>query len=1518
MRPATTRSGRAGRIALRIVLGVLALVTVTVAGALIALHTDWGREQLRARVQTALAETFVGDVTIGRVDGSVFDELIVRDVVIEDTDGQPAIRVAALRLELAILPLVRQQAHVKKVTVEGLVVHGRQRPDGSFNLTGLLKKAEKKSAWDIRLDGLSIAGAQIVIETPEQTVHLDDVRLAASATVIANGPLAARADLRARWRERAIDLVAMGDLGIVGEVVTIGSADVRAAELVLSARGLRIAGGQVTGEVVIDVPARASALLAPASPLSADLRLELSARPQAEGPAGATAVTVKGAVGVSPIEGVLTIEPLTPRVYGTLQAQGLDTRAMLRGAFPVALDVTIALDLAIDPPDPDAPEDAKASRRLKGVSALRGHVQATGNGRIADRVARDLDVRVELADGRATVKASGKGDGGTQVVVDAALAFLADGAINVERAHLVAHVDDLGDAAGDAVPADGTLDVDLTASGRVSAFGSDLAVRGHVDGRSLSYAATTARSLRVDVDAAGLPGKPRGRLSAELHGIVDRGRPLGMLMVDARSRAPGTIDIVAQSRPSTGPWAVDVAATVRIAPEVTTVALGKHRFRTRGVDWLGRGGVIEIRPASVQARGLRTTIAGGALAVDATYHLAGGRRGDLAAAVQLDGVDLAAVDRSLGLGPSLGDGKLALRGVVDGRADVARRRGRFSGSVKGSARGVAVRAGATPIDATLEARVAPGNVVRVEADVRGAGVGAFTMSLDLAAPRNFTDPRAWQRLERRAIRHGVIKIDGLDLGAAARLAGVEPAPATGRVDGELTLSATDSIGWLRVRNLEIPRARAPIDADLALGRVEAGVATVSLVATLRGVTGGRADATLRVPTHPFDLGAWARLDADAVRGATVRVDELVLNAETSRLLGLLQPWQGRASLVIEVAPGLRSATAEVEVRGLRGGPLARPADLRVEVDLDREGVALSVRGAIEGRWVLAADARVPITLEELQTRGLPALLAAPLEATLRIDQAPLSALRRTMGVEMPITGTLTASADVKGTVGAPTGEAELLLAGVGVDARHPVLRELRITAGYDGKLVRAEANGQQSDGGRLHITGRVDPRAPESARGTLEATRFDLAALVHLSPGRLLGIGGILDAEVRVEGADKRTAKVNGVVRVHQAHVPVGGNIGTLRHAEVEITLTNGALMVSVDGKVGAGKLSLRGRGQLDGLVPRTAEVDVTVTNVTLIGEVEPRLYGTADIRLRRDGELWRVKAVVSNGRVIVPESKGTKLDDPGLPGDLAFIENGRPPPAAAEPPDQRRLEIGVRPAKPLLIAEIELRSTSVRAEELRGALRGALTVTVGAESLAVDGHIEVASGTIDLFDRRYRIDRANVRFDGSVDPVLDIRLVHDFPELTLYATVRGRLSKPELQLSSQPGTYSEGQLLSFLLGGAPGAEPGRETRDAAASVASSLLSQKVGSYLDDYLPVDLDVLRYEAATSSDSAAVTIGKWVTRKLFVAYRRRLESPRPDQNAGEAELQYWLGRNLLLQGSVGDRGVHGIDLLWLRRW
>jgi translocation and assembly module TamB len=229
----------------------------------------------------------------------------------------------------------------------------------------------------------------------------------------------------------------------------------------------------------------------------------------------------------------------------------------------------------------------------------------------------------------------------------------------------------------------------------------------------------------------------------------------------------------------------------------------------------------------------------------------------------------------------------------------------------------------------------------------------------------------------------------------------------------------------------------------------------------------------------------------------------------------------------------------------------------------------------------------------------------------------------------------------------------------------------------------------------------------------------------------------------------------------------------------------------------------------------------------------------------------------------------------------------------------------------------VELHSTRLESEEFRGLIKGKIELQADGDAIAMYGGIEADRGDLDLFGRRYYIERAGVHFDGPLDPLLDVRITHDFPDVTTVTEIRGRASNPELFMSSDPGNFSQGQLLGFLLGGDPSGDPQTGAAgDRVADAGASFIANQLGGYVRDALPVDIDVLRYEVASASSSAAVLVGSWITHSLFLAYRQHLEA-RADENISEGQVEYWLSRRLVIEATAGNR-VNGVDLLWRKRY
>jgi translocation and assembly module TamB len=366
------------------------------------------------------------------------------------------------------------------------------------------------------------------------------------------------------------------------------------------------------------------------------------------------------------------------------------------------------------------------------------------------------------------------------------------------------------------------------------------------------------------------------------------------------------------------------------------------------------------------------------------------------------------------------------------------------------------------------------------------------------------------------------------------------------------------------------------------------------------------------------------------------------------------------------------------------------------------------------------------------------------------------------------------------------------------------------------------------------------------------------------------------------------------------------------------LRIDNGGLTASLQGTLGTGTIDLAAKSAGHDLSAIGATIDTTarLERISLIGEREPEITATiAGTFERTSATQWQSKNVkVRGGKVVLPPTSGRALLTAEAPADLFYADRGGAPNAAVFALG------GEPPAEPWLVADVDLASTRVEAEDFyntRGEIDGRLTIQVG-KTIGLTGGINIVRGTVgDLFGRLYRAE-GKLTFDGTIDPLLDIKLSHPFSEMTLTAELTGRLSKPDPPKFTGSPIYSQDQLAGFFLGGEPGGDPAAQTREAATGAVVSLVSSKVARRVRKVLPGTLSVLRCEPASSAVGASCTAGRWFGDRLFVTGKLRLDARPQLENTGEVQVQYHLPRELLLEGVGGDGNHDGIDLLWRRRW
>jgi hypothetical protein len=230
----------------------------------------------------------------------------------------------------------------------------------------------------------------------------------------------------------------------------------------------------------------------------------------------------------------------------------------------------------------------------------------------------------------------------------------------------------------------------------------------------------------------------------------------------------------------------------------------------------------------------------------------------------------------------------------------------------------------------------------------------------------------------------------------------------------------------------------------------------------------------------------------------------------------------------------------------------------------------------------------------------------------------------------------------------------------------------------------------------------------------------------------------------------------------------------------------------------------------------------------------------------------------------------------------------------------------------------------------------GALNVTLGgdlwANKVAYDrlrlyGVVNTVRGTYDFQGRRFTILRdGTVRFEGTddLDPALDIRTERVIQAVTARVNVRGRMTQPEVVLSSVP-PLDQADILSLIVFNQPLNTLGEGQQISLAARAQALATGALASSLAKEIGNALGVDTFEISTAPELAGtyatLTIGQQVGQNLYVKVEQGLGDQSTTNFILEYELTKWLRlQTNVLQGSSTQQNLFqrmqgsGADLLF----
>jgi translocation and assembly module TamB len=1563
--PHPTRARRWGRRLLWGLVGLIGLVLVLVAGALVYLMTPPGEARLRDFALTQANEQLSGRLELAGLDLGP-RSLILSGVKLYDPDNELVAELGRLEARVALLPLLRKHVVVKLVGLDEPHLFLRQDERG-LNLSRAIAfrqpsepKPEDPNAprgtlrftlEELRLKGGAVA---FVSEAPggNREVRLEGLEATGSASwAAATETLAAKIDATAR--------LASPQAGPMRLALQAGGEEGQLhAQVDFSAPGLELQGsGALEGEEQLRAevkklrlePALARAFL-PTYPVAAPVTLAGTVAKTGE--VVRLDLNAQAADGTATAQGALDLEKFTTEGF-TVRVRELDL-AKLLGGGPSS---TLAADLLV-------------RGGGKSLDTLEGTLDFTMPAApIAGQTLGPVDVHASAKDGRFTL---------TQLQVRApGVSLYASGAgtqetLKVEgklvATDLSAFANTVGRLGrGEPMPLSGRGSLDFSASGPVRAPAVSL-VGGF---NTLAWADTALQGLTVDVRLpdATQPLTTDARL--RVNQLATGGRTYKNLRASVSTKGR-ELEVSVHTE---GDAPLELALWGNLDKDNQGLALEDLTLRYPEASWT-------LQHPSHLSWG------NGRVQVEPALSLISGEQG-LSLALKMEGESIHARTeiRTLDLGrlpKAYLPASLDLAGLMSGQVSVDGRMPRPDAQAQLKLSGGRYQQ-YSDLAFDLNGRY-----------VRDRATGTFTASAPAVRVSSRFDMPVQGFLKRR--REPVdleLNVDHVDIGPALRMAG-QPESATGQLAGKMTLQGMANDPRLKLAlqgaNLRYwgttaeqpppvllaPGALPPaLDGELpgfeltAQSNDEDG--TLSATLNLRGIA-QKATATLETP---FTLGGLIARPPTAAQAMDTSMR--ALRAEIVDMpLGLLSQYGlatdagGTLSMTAQLTGPLLAPVGELKAQARRAtvnGVV--PLDGELAVTTDPSSVKVQLEARREGTLLAQLDALVRAPIAALQDQDVvghvPFTLTARAGPISQREMEGLASVSPKTAMDIRCRGgepreerdntsepqnVVSLSLRARGTLDEPVVDLSAGVQNIGVSELG--LGQARLHYTYADARSAFDALLTSPKGGTLTAKGHAtqDLSLPALRRGVntdriplvveLDSHQFDLSFLsgARLPMVRTLG-GELLMNKVRVDGT-LGAPKIQGQLEWKQGRLSLDG-LGDYHDVHVALTVDDQRIELSdFSARSGTGSLKLKAEGS------RTASGSFNISGEGNLDDfplvLDDQLFAILQLRTEFDGDISKSTQFVNLRNVSIPEAhiklpeeKRKDLQMLDRPGGIVLTCQGQPMnPAQAKaaepatdsatggagpgPEPQRQFRININAPRNLWVQGADVNTEIGLSENFR---------VEYADTPSIYGEVHVQRGEVEVLGRRFNIQNSSqVRFTGpAAAPYINATAEYNNESagVKVYVAVRGQGKDFTIKPTSDP-PLPETDIYTLLATGRrtlkAGSGASSMNQGQVASVLGSLLASQAKKALAAKLP--LDVLTIESGDEGLAGArLEVGKYLTDKLYLGYSGRLGAPQNQsttrrENANSVRLEYQFGPRWGVEAEYGDAQVGGADFIWSREY
>jgi len=414
--------------------------------------------------------------------------------------------------------------------------------------------------------------------------------------------------------------------------------------------------------------------------------------------------------------------------------------------------------------------------------------------------------------------------------------------------------------------------------------------------------------------------------------------------------------------------------------------------------------------------------------------------------------------------------------------------------------------------------------------------------------------------------------------------------------------------------------------------------------------------------------------------------------------------------------------------------------------------------------------------------------------------------------------------------------------------------------------------------------------------GNLKA-RLDQLDMLSGAVPDLAELKGRMEADLKIAGSLGNPA-MKGYARLIDAGFELPG-LG-LRIEQIRLEVRNRGLdelIYQGDLLSGAGRLVIDGSTRLDAAQGWPTRLKLKGEGLTAADIPEAWLLVSPDLQITVEGH-----RIGLSGEVTVPRAR--------------IRPRALPETAVSSSPDlqftQQSGGVG-KAAATQIDAKVRLRlgdQVSFDGFGLRGLIRGDLLLSdePGKPTLG-NGQLGIHEGTYKAYGQDLEIRQGQVIFANSPvsNPGVAVTAVRNVREVEVGVNVSGTLTKPTLQVFSNPAMTQSEALAYLLFGGPLGRSSSASDKERMQSAATALaaggggwLAAEIGRQLG------LDELSLQTGEESD-LALHVGTYLSPRLYIQYITELAS-----SSNQVKLRYDVTDRVQIQTETGT--VHGADIFY----